>query len=99
MISLTRSFQRSFGVKAVHAVDAAGAPSVTAVGERYMYLERPEPQELLTQANAILENKFLRNTCSSQMIRTTNHIHDIDAFLNHILFSGLETRLAFSKDQ
>ena len=47
------------GVKAVHAVDAAGVhPLLLATGsERYMpYLENPEPQELLTQANAILGN-------------------------------------------
>lgn len=47
------------GVKAVHAVDAAGVhPLLLAIGsERYMpYLERQQPQELLTQANAILGN-------------------------------------------
>lgn len=45
------------GVKAVHAVDAAGVhPLLLAVGsERYTpYQERTKPQELLTQANAIL---------------------------------------------
>ncbi|MEC8473306.1 MAG: UbiD family decarboxylase [Planctomycetota bacterium] len=47
------------GVKAVHAVDVAGVhPLLLAIGsERYMsYLEPSEPQELLTQANAILGN-------------------------------------------
>lgn len=47
------------GVKAVHAVDAAGVhPLLLAIGsERYMpYLDRAAPQELLTQANAILGN-------------------------------------------
>ncbi|MDC0278942.1 UbiD family decarboxylase [bacterium] len=47
------------GVKAVHAVDVAGVhPLLLAVGsERYMsYLKANEPQELLTQANAILGN-------------------------------------------
>ena len=79
------------GVKAVHAVDAAGVhPLLLAVGsERYMpYLERPEPQELLTQANAILGNGqlslakylFITDDPDNQL-----DIHDIDAFLNHIL--------------
>jgi 4-hydroxy-3-polyprenylbenzoate decarboxylase len=47
------------GVKAVHAVDAAGVhPLLLAIGsERYMpYLQVQRPQELLTQANAILGN-------------------------------------------
>ncbi len=45
------------GVRAVHAVDAAGVhPLLLAIGsERYApYGERSRPQELLTQANAIL---------------------------------------------
>ncbi len=45
------------GVKAVHAVDAAGVhPLLLAIGsERYTPYRKPErPQELLTQANAIL---------------------------------------------
>ena len=45
------------GVHAVHAVDAAGVhPLLLAIGsERYVpYAARSEPQELLTQANAIL---------------------------------------------
>jgi len=45
------------GVHAVHAVDAAGVhPLLLAIGsERYMpYAERHKPQELLTQANALL---------------------------------------------
>ncbi len=45
------------GVRAVHAVDAAGVhPLLLAIGsERYTpYLELTQPQELLTQANAIL---------------------------------------------
>ncbi|MFI4874093.1 MAG: UbiD family decarboxylase domain-containing protein, partial [Blastopirellula sp. JB062] len=45
------------GVKAVHAVDAAGVhPLMLAIGsERYVpYEERSRPKELLTQANAIL---------------------------------------------
>jgi len=45
------------GVREVHAVDAAGVhPLLLALGsERYMpFLGAPRPQELLTQANAIL---------------------------------------------
>ena len=45
------------GVRAVHAVDAAGVhPLLLAIGsERYTpYEERRRPQELLTQANALL---------------------------------------------
>jgi 4-hydroxy-3-polyprenylbenzoate decarboxylase len=60
MKSPTRSFHLlSPGVKAVHAVDVAGVhPLLLAIGsERYMsYLKPNEPQELLTQANAILGN-------------------------------------------
>lgn len=79
------------GVKAVHAVDAAGVhPLLLAIGsERYMpYLDRPEPQELLTQANAILGNgqlslaKYLWITDDP---RGELDIHDIQSFLIHIL--------------
>ncbi len=79
------------GVKAVHAVDAAGVhPLLLAIGsERYMpYLKSAEPQELLTQANAILGNgqlslaKYLWITDDPD---GTLNIHDIRAFLCHIL--------------
>jgi 4-hydroxy-3-polyprenylbenzoate decarboxylase len=79
------------GVKAVHAVDAAGVhPLLLAIGsERYMpYLSQTEPQELLTQANAILGNgqlslaKYLWITDDpSQEL----DIHNIEAFLRHML--------------
>ncbi len=79
------------GVKGVHAVDAAGVhPLLLAIGsERYMpYLERSEPQELLTQANAILGNgqlslaKFLWITDDpSDCLK----LHHVDAFLHHML--------------
>ena len=79
------------GVKAVHAVDAAGVhPLLLAVGsERYMpYLKRPEPQELLTQANAILGNGQL--SLAKYLWITDDpddklDIHDIEVFLQHIL--------------
>ncbi|TWU62848.1 UbiD family decarboxylase [Crateriforma conspicua] len=79
------------GVKAVHAVDAAGVhPLLLAIGsERYMpYMERSEPQELLTQANAILGNgqlslaKYLWITDDPDQ---TLKIHDIASFMNHLL--------------
>jgi 4-hydroxy-3-polyprenylbenzoate decarboxylase len=79
------------GVKAVHAVDAAGVhPMLLAIGsERYMsYLKVTEPQELLTQANAILGNgqlslaKYLWITDNPE---GTLDIHDIAKFLQHIL--------------
>jgi len=75
----------------VHAVDAAGVhPLLLAIGsERYMpYLEHPAPQELLTQANAILGNgqlslaKYLWITDDPS---NALDIHDIESFLRHIL--------------
>lgn len=79
------------GVKAVHAVDAAGVhPLLLAIGsERYMpYLKSPEPQELLTQANAILGNgqlslaKYLWITDDP---KDQLAIHDVASFLGHML--------------
>jgi 4-hydroxy-3-polyprenylbenzoate decarboxylase len=79
------------GVKAVHAVDAAGVhPLLLAIGsERYMpYLDRREPQELLTQANAILGNGQL-SLAKYLWISDDPHdaldIHQIGEFLQHIL--------------
>lgn len=79
------------GVKAVHAVDAAGVhPLLLAIGsERYMpYLKSPEPQELLTQANAILGNGQL--SLAKYLWITDDptdelDIHRIEAFLCHML--------------
>jgi 4-hydroxy-3-polyprenylbenzoate decarboxylase len=79
------------GVKAVHAVDAAGVhPLLLAIGtERYMpHLESHQPQELLTQANAILGNGqlslakylFIAEDRSSSL-----DIHDIESFITHML--------------
>lgn len=79
------------GVKAVHAVDASGVhPLLLAIGsERYMpYLKTAEPQELLTQANAILGNgqlslaKYLWITDDPNDDLT---IHDVAGFLRHML--------------
>ncbi|MCH8922376.1 MAG: UbiD family decarboxylase [Planctomycetes bacterium] len=80
------------GVHAVHAVDAAGVhPLMLAIGsERYVpYQPLRQPQELLTQANAILGQgqmslaKYLlivaRDDCP------TLEVNDIEALLRHLL--------------
>jgi len=79
------------GVKAVHAVDAAGVhPLLLAIGsERYMpHLKSHQPQELLTQANAILGNGQL-SLAKYLMIAEDRggrlDIHHIDQFLCHVL--------------
>jgi len=80
------------GVKAVHAVDAAGVhPLLLAIGsERYTpFMGTPRPQELLTQACAILGQgqlslaKFLliANRFDDEQL----DVHDIPAFLQHML--------------
>jgi len=80
------------GVKAVHAVDAAGVhPLLLAIGsERYTPYQRTErPQELLTQAHAILGNgqlslaKYLLIMDSEDNPRL--NIHNIPAFFKHLL--------------
>ena len=80
------------GVRAVHAVDAAGVhPLLLAVGcERYVpYRERSSPQELLTIANAILGQGQLS---LAKYLMIASHedaplldIHDIAAFFGHML--------------
>lgn len=80
------------GVQQVHAVDAAGVhPLLLAIGsERYMpFLASPQPQELLTQAHAILGQgqmslaKYLliANAADDPQLDA----HDEAAFLQHIL--------------
>lgn len=80
------------GVKGVHAVDAAGVhPLLLAIGsERYVpYQTRREPQELLTQANAILGQgqmslaKYL--FIAAQEDDRQLDLHDIARFLQHVL--------------
>ena len=80
------------GVHAVHAVDAAGVhPLLLALGsERYVpFEERQEPQELLTQANAILGQgqlslaKYLFMAAADDDPRLD--VRDVSAFLQHIL--------------
>ena len=80
------------GVRAVHAVDAAGVhPLLLAIGsERYWpFTETQRPQELLTQANAILGQGQLS---LAKFLLIANHaddpnlnIHHIAAFLRHML--------------
>ncbi len=80
------------GVRAVHAVDAAGVhPLMLAIGsERYTpYQERSQPAELLTQANAILGQgqmslaKYLLIVAGEDDPQLD--IHNIPAFLKHLL--------------
>ncbi len=80
------------GVKAVHAVDAAGVhPLLLAIGsERYTpYSQEQRPQELLTQANAILGQGQLSLAKYLLIVNEADNpsldIHDIPAFLRHLL--------------
>ncbi|SDZ75123.1 4-hydroxy-3-polyprenylbenzoate decarboxylase [Desulfuromusa kysingii] len=80
------------GIKAVHAVDAAGVhPLLLAIGsERYTpYSELERPQELLTQANAILGQGQL-SLAKYLLIVAENDdpnldINQIPAFFQHLL--------------
>jgi 4-hydroxy-3-polyprenylbenzoate decarboxylase len=80
------------GVKAVHAVDAAGVhPLLLAIGsERYVpYAERRRPMELLTQACAILGQGQLSLAKYLLIVAGEDDPaldpHDIPAFLRHLL--------------
>jgi 4-hydroxy-3-polyprenylbenzoate decarboxylase len=80
------------GVKAVHAVDATGVhPLLLAIGsERYVpYAPRTQPQELLTQAHAILGQGQLSLAKYLFIIAKDDapelDINDIRAFLAHLL--------------
>lgn len=88
------------GVKAVHAVDAAGVhPLLLAIGsERYVpYAKQRVPQELLTQANAILGQGQLSLAKYLLILAEEDNpdldIHDIAAFLRHLL-----ERVDFQRD-
>lgn len=88
------------GVKAVHAVDASGVhPLLLAIGsERYMpFLDRPAPQELLTQSHAILGQGQM-SLAKYVLIVSQNDapqldIHHIDEFFLHLL-----SRIDLSRD-
>jgi 4-hydroxy-3-polyprenylbenzoate decarboxylase len=80
------------GVKKVNAVDAAGVhPLLLAIGsERYMpFVQNPRPQELLTQASAILgqgqmslaKYLWIANRFDDEQL----DLHDIAAFFQHML--------------
>ncbi|HWA97607.1 MAG TPA: UbiD family decarboxylase, partial [Pirellulales bacterium] len=80
------------GVRAVHAVDAAGVhPLLLAIGsERYVpYAAERRPQELLTQANAILGQgqmslaKYLWIAADED--DPGLEVHDVAEFLRHML--------------
>jgi 4-hydroxy-3-polyprenylbenzoate decarboxylase len=80
------------GVHGVHAVDAAGVhPLLLAIGsERYMpFLNTARPQELLTQANAILGQgqlslaKFLLIVAYQDDPKLD--VYDVETFLRHLL--------------
>jgi len=80
------------GVRAIHAVDAAGVhPLLLAIGsERYLpYASEREPRELLTQANALLGQgqlslaKYLLIADGGDNPQLD--LHDIAAFLRHLL--------------
>ena len=88
------------GVKAVHAVDAAGVhPLLLAIGsERYAPYRKPNrPQELLTQANAILGQGQMSLAKYLLIINALDNpsleIHHIDEFLVHLL-----ERIDWSRD-
>jgi 4-hydroxy-3-polyprenylbenzoate decarboxylase len=80
------------GVRAVNAVDAAGVhPLLLAIGsERYVpFAERSEPQELLTQASALLGQgqlslaKYLLIVAEND--DPTLQVTDVPAFFCHLL--------------
>ena len=80
------------GVKAVHAVDAAGVhPLLLAIGsERYVpYATTRTPQELLTTANAILGQGQLSLAKYLFIVAHEDQpdldIHDISAYFRHLL--------------
>lgn len=80
------------GLKAVHAVDAAGVhPLLLAIGsERYTPFADPgRPQELLTQANAVLGQGQLSLAKYLLIVNGADDpqfdIHDIPGFLAHLL--------------
>jgi 4-hydroxy-3-polyprenylbenzoate decarboxylase len=80
------------GVRAVHAVDVAGVhPLLLAVGsERYVpYVENAGPQELLTQANALLGQGQLSLAKYLMIVNESDQpeldIHDVGEFLYSLL--------------
>ncbi len=80
------------GIHAVHAVDAAGVhPLLLAIGsERYVpYADRRRPQELLTQANAILGQGQMSLAKYLLILARDDapdlDIHHVDEVFRHVL--------------
>ena len=80
------------GIKAVHAVDAAGVhPLLLAIGsERYTpYSKLNRPQELLTQANAVLGQGQLSLAKYLLIVAENDNpqldVHNISDFFQHLL--------------
>ncbi len=80
------------GIKGVHAVDAAGVhPLLLAIGsERYTpYRDLQQPQEILTQANAVLGQGQLSLAKYLLIVAENDNpqldIQDIPAFFQHLL--------------
>lgn len=79
------------GLKAMHAVDAAGVhPLLLAIGaERYVPYQERRPQELLTVANAVLG--FGQASLAKYLLIAAGddspdlNVHDVAAFLMHML--------------
>lgn len=78
------------GLKAMHAVDAAGVhPLLLAIGsERYVPYQKRYPQEILTIANAVLG--FNQASLAKYLLIAANEdnpppIHDTQAYFRHIL--------------
>ncbi len=81
------------GLKAVHAVDAAGVhPLLLAIGqERYTpYVKTIRPSELLTISNAVLGKGQLSLAKYLFMVNEADNpeldVHDIPAYFEHLLF-------------
>jgi 4-hydroxy-3-polyprenylbenzoate decarboxylase len=87
------------GVKAIHAVDAAGVhPLLLAIGsERYVPYGEREPREILTSANALLG--FGQCSLAKYLFIVAAEddpglgVEDIESFLRHLL-----TRVDFRRD-
>lgn len=80
------------GVHGVHAVDAAGVhPLLLAIGsERYMpFMDWPAPQELLTQASAILGQGQMSLAKYVMIVNKFDapalDVHEVRPFLRHLL--------------
>jgi 4-hydroxy-3-polyprenylbenzoate decarboxylase len=88
------------GVRGVHAVDAAGVhPLLLAIGsERYTPYAKPgRPQELLTQANAILGQGQM-SLAKYLMIADGNESPELDLYDIESFFAWVLERIDFGSD-